>query len=99
MVGREQGGARAAAMIGCCGAGIWSREVEAAAGSGQINMEAIFHERVSERRGEGVLTVERGAWKWGEGAAESQRLDGGMGVSEAWVGAGAGLGEERKKGW
>ncbi|XP_043373380.1 ataxin-3 isoform X6 [Dermochelys coriacea] len=32
-------------MIGCCGAGMWSREVEAAAGSGQINMEAIFHER------------------------------------------------------
>ncbi|XP_044869662.1 ataxin-3 isoform X4 [Mauremys mutica] len=32
-------------MIGCCGAGMWSREVEAAAGLGQINMEVIFHER------------------------------------------------------
>ncbi|XP_053882732.1 ataxin-3 isoform X2 [Malaclemys terrapin pileata] len=32
-------------MIGCCVAGMWSREVEAAAGLGQINMEAIFHER------------------------------------------------------
>ncbi|XP_034623967.1 ataxin-3 isoform X5 [Trachemys scripta elegans] len=32
-------------MIGCCVAGMWSREVEAVAGLGQINMEAIFHER------------------------------------------------------